>query len=63
MFLLFSSRPDDTVGSKVILALATILAIFLGGFLIAIFYNLLLFISSKNPKDHDLTNLYFIKLR
>ena len=42
-----------TVGSKIIRALAIILAIF--SHLIANFYHLILVMSSTKPKDNDLT--------
>ena len=57
-----------TAGSKIIRALAIvlviilviILAVFSG--LIANFYPLMLVIKSIKSNDHDLTNIYFIKL-
>ena len=48
------------VGCKITRALTIILAILSG--LTENFWNPMLIINSKKTKDHDLTNIYFIKL-
>ena len=53
-------QMKDTVGSEIIRAFAIILAILSS--LNANFYHLMLIINSINPKDHDLTTIFFIKM-
>ena len=50
--------PLTTVGSKIIPALAIILAIFL--WLECLFFHLMIVINSIKPKDHDLTHIFSI---
>ena len=54
-------RKIHTVSNKIIRAFAIILAIFLL-FDLPIFIIIMLDINSIKPKDHDLTNIYFIKI-